>query len=76
MTKPLMHALYTIIHEYRMVDSIRIANVPFCADGKVAFIDTEWMNVGPEFGPMRFFKFYDYLSSEMKEYLKQLVNGS
>jgi hypothetical protein len=76
MSKPLMEALYTIINKHRMLDSIRVANVPFCVDGKVAFIDTEWVDMGPEHGPVRFFKFYDYLSSEMKNYLKQLVNGS
>lgn len=38
---PFFKQLYTIINELGLLDSLYIDNIPFCRDGKVAFVDTE-----------------------------------
>ena len=75
MTYELLTALYIIIKDNRMTDSIRIQNIPFCHDGKVAFVDTEFFNVPEDYATIRFWKLYDYLSSEMAQYLKGLAEN-
>lgn len=75
MTRELLTALYIVLSENCMTDSIRISNIPFCHDGKIAFIDTEFFNV-PD-GNVRYWKLFDYLSTEMANYLKGLAeNGA
>lgn len=76
MTIPLMNALFIIISEHNLIDSIRIDNVPFCHDGLISFIDTEYYDIPRSYAQARFWKFYEYLSSDMLIYLKSLVENS
>jgi hypothetical protein len=41
MTKNRLKAIYTVISENLLLDCVYIRNIPFCEDGKIAFIDTE-----------------------------------
>ena len=44
-TKTKLDALYAMLTENLLIDSIYIDNIPFCKDGKIGFIDTEHYNV-------------------------------
>src|SRR5205085_2684107 len=44
MNKAKLNALYIMLTENLLIDSIFIDNIPFCKDGKIAFIDTEHFN--------------------------------
>lgn len=46
-TENTLFALYTIIKEGGLLDSIFIDNIPFTKDAKIAFIDTEHFGKGP-----------------------------
>lgn len=48
MTKKKLSALYTVITENGLMDSVYIRNIPFCEDGKIAFIDTELFAIPKE----------------------------
>lgn len=69
MTPELLHAVYTVITEGGLNDSVYAFNIPFSKDGKIAFIDTEdhhkW--------PIPYFRLRKYLSNEMKIYWDQLT---
>lgn len=66
-----LEPLFILIKEHLLFDSLHPSNVPFCEDGKLAFIDTEvfyyhfaplpWANLG-----------YD-LSRDMQKYWMSLV---
>lgn len=71
----LLTAIYIVIQDNRMIDSIRISNIPFCYDGKVAFIDTEFFDIPESYAEIRYWKLFDYLSSEMAAYLKRLAEN-
>ena len=73
MNQETLLALYIVISENCLIDNIRIENVPYCFDGKIAFVDTEFFNI-PD-GTVRYWKLYDYLSKEMAEYLKGLAEN-
>lgn len=45
--KHLLIALHTLISELGLFDSVHLDNIPFCKDGKVAFIDTEHFHIWP-----------------------------
>lgn len=72
MMPELLTALYTIVSKNRMYDSIRLENIPFCFDKKIAFVDTEqyFIHRTP-----KFWKWYKYLSSDMEDFFRQLING-
>jgi len=40
-SREILDALYLIITENLLIDSVYIDNIPFCKDGRIAFIDTE-----------------------------------
>lgn len=44
MSRERLKALYQLLTENLLYDSIYIDNIPFCKDGKIAFIDTEHFN--------------------------------
>lgn len=44
MSRPRLDALFTLLTENLLIDSIYIDNIPFCKDGRIAFIDTEHFN--------------------------------
>lgn len=41
MNEELLEALFVVLHENNLFDSLFLDNIPFCKDHKVAFIDTE-----------------------------------
>lgn len=69
MNKPLLDAMYTIFQEVGLFDSVFAFNVPFCKDGKIAFIDTEYHHKWP----VPFHKMSRYLSPEMEKYWNKLI---
>ena len=70
-TRTLLNAIYTIITENLLIDSIYIDNIPFCKDGKLAFIDTEHCNDTSQ--PLKIERIAQYLSKEMHAYWEQLI---
>lgn len=45
--KNLLICLHTLISEVGLLDSVYVDNIPFCEDGKIAFIDTEHFHIWP-----------------------------
>lgn len=68
MTPARVKALYTLINELGLNDSVRAFNLPFTLDNKLAFIDTErhhhW--------PIHFSVMAHYLSKPMGRYLRSI----
>jgi hypothetical protein len=71
MDKKRLTALYTIVRENGLTDSLYIDNIPFCRDGKHAFLDTEHFHT--EIRPIRYERLLPKLSSEMQDYWNQLA---
>lgn len=62
-TKAQVEALFNVFYEVGLWDSVFAFNVPFCKDGKIAFIDTEYHHKWP----VPFQKMSRYFSSEMNK---------
>jgi hypothetical protein len=74
MTPEILNALYTLLTEYKLIDSVYADNVPFCKDGKMAFIDTEYTGDTTMDVPLS--AVGQYLSKPMVAQWEQLiVNG-
>jgi len=73
MNKPLLEALFTILTENVLIDSTYIDNVPFCKDGRLAFIDTEHFNVTDR--PLKLHHLQSKLSSKLQTYWMELIEG-
>jgi hypothetical protein len=71
MTPKLMEAVYTVYQEEGLYDSVYPFNVPFCKDGKLAFIDTEFHHRWP----VPFHKLTSHFSSELRNYWTQLTHN-
>lgn len=71
MTREKLKALYTVLTEERLYDSMFIDNAGFCKDGKMAFIDTEYYH---DKRALKYEKLNGYLSSDLLSYWKQLTN--
>lgn len=71
-TPELLDALYLLLSENLLIDSIHINNIPFCKDGRIAFIDTEYFNTTRK--PVRYSRLISNLSPQMQEYMQGLVN--
>ena len=71
MTPKILNALYTVIMENRLIDSVYSNNVPFCRDGRLAFIDTE--HAQDTTRPVPIATVAQYLSPKMYEYWEQLI---
>lgn len=67
--KTLLKALFNIILDVGLFDSVYAFNAPFCKDGKLTFIDTEFHHKWP----IPFSKMKRYLSDDMSRYLDLLV---
>lgn len=65
-------ALYTLLTKYRLIDSVYSDNIPFCKDGKIAFIDTEWAGDTTIEVPLS--SIGQYLSKPMLAEWEQLLN--
>ena len=71
-TPLLLDALYLLLEEVGLHDCAKPDNIPFCKDGRIAFIDTqshdEW--------PVDYKKLNRYLSSPMQTYWKEKYKTS
>ncbi|MFA6915686.1 MAG: hypothetical protein WC222_04760 [Parachlamydiales bacterium] len=68
-----LFALYTLVQENLLIDSIHIDNIPRCMDGKIAFVDTEHYMV--EDTPIKWFRLQENLSTSNKKYLQKILDG-
>jgi hypothetical protein len=69
MTKQRLDAIFTIIEEEGLLDSTWADNIPFCRDGKQAFVDLEHFQEWP----IKYARMGDFLNAEMEIYWKYLV---
>lgn len=70
-SKELLTALHTILSEVGLSDSVYIDNIPFCSNGKIAFVDTERFNLWP----VPFHRLTHNLSDRRKELWLELINN-
>lgn len=68
--RKLMYGLYTILQECGLYDSVYVFNMPFCKDGRIAFIDTEYHHKWP----VPFFKLDGKFSKELIPYWKRITH--
>lgn len=73
-TKKQLDALYVILTENRLVDSIYIDNIPFSEDGRIAFIDTEHYLTSIK--PLRLDRLLPHFSPSMQQYWTALINSN
>lgn len=70
-THQLLDAVYDILTDAGLLDSIYVDNMPFCKDGKIAFIDTEhfckW--------PVPYHKMLPFLSKSNQAYWQSLIQN-
>lgn len=69
-TSKILIALHKMIKTYGLRDSARVANVPYCKYGKIAFVDTEAYNSWP----VNYHPLLEFLSSKNKNYWRALVH--
>lgn len=72
MTREILGALYTLLMENLMIDSVYADNIPFCKDGKIAFVDTEYTGDRTRDVPLS--ALGQYLSPAMLAEWEQLLN--
>lgn len=65
----LMNGLYKILQVCGLYDSVYVFNMPFCKDGKIAIIDTEYHHKWP----VPFQKLTNKFSSSMQSYWKKIT---
>ncbi|WP_068469548.1 fibronectin type III domain-containing protein [Candidatus Protochlamydia phocaeensis] len=68
-TKPILDALYTILTEEGLIDSVFIDNIPFTRNGKIAFIDTEHHHLQP----IKYERLIPFFSADMQTYWQSLL---
>lgn len=71
-TPKILDALYVLLTENKLIDSIYIDNIPFSKDGKISFVDTEHVNVDNH--PLKLHRLTGRLSSEMQAYWNKLIS--
>jgi hypothetical protein len=71
MNRQLLDALYTIIMENLLLDSVYADNIPFCKDGRIAFLDTEHTLDTTQAIPIQ--AIGQYLSKEMLSYWEHIL---
>lgn len=70
LSKEKLQALFTIIYEEGLDDSVVPNNVPFSKDQRIAFVDTQFYHKWP----VRFYLTYLFLDPEMKPYWKLITH--
>lgn len=65
-----MAAIYVLLQEQGLFDSVYPDNIPFCKDGKQAFVDTQHF----QRWPVPFDKLILFVRPEMQIYLNQLMH--
>jgi hypothetical protein len=73
MTKEMIDALYIIIAENLLIDSIYIDNIPFSTDGRIAFIDTEHFLTKRE--SLKLHRLGKHFSPIMRQYWRKLLEN-
>lgn len=68
MPKKILDAIYVITTKYGLSDCCNKHNLPFCKDGKLAFVDTESFNKWP----VDYHRMVEFLSSERRIYWNTL----
>lgn len=71
MTHKLMDGLYTILQVCGLYDSVYVFNIPFCKDGRIAVIDTEYHHKWP----VPFHKLKKNFSKEMRAYWERITQN-
>lgn len=71
MTPEKLSAYACLVYEEGLLDSTLPFNVPFCCDGKVAFIDLEHNHLWP----IPFFKMKTYLHPKLQGFWEQLTSA-
>lgn len=69
-TQKLMNGLYIILQVCGLYDSVYIFNMPFCKDGKIAIIDTEYHHKWP----VPYSKLTKYFPKSLQSYWKQITH--
>jgi hypothetical protein len=69
MTRKLMDGLYTILQVCGLYDSVYCFNIPFCKDGRIAIIDTEYHHKWP----VPFSKLNKSFSKDLRPYWEQIT---
>lgn len=73
-TKKELFALFTIIRELNLFDSVFIDNIPRCLDQRFAFIDTEHFHSFDS--PIPWQRLLLALNSKRRDYLQGLIDGA
>lgn len=71
LSKELLKTLWEICEELGLRDSLKPDNIPFCKDGRIAFIDTEQHRMWP----VRSERLKRCLSDELQEYWEDLTKN-
>jgi hypothetical protein len=71
MTPELLDALYVILTEEGLIDSVYPDNIPFTKDGHIAFIDTEHHHVWP----IKYDRLTPFLSKSMQNYWQKKTSN-
>lgn len=66
--QPLLTSLFKIVSDLKLRDCCKIDNIPFCLDGRIAFVDTQSHSVETPFYEM----LLPYLSESMAAFWKSL----
>jgi len=73
LNKEKLDALYVLITENLLIDSVYIDNIPFCKDGKIAFIDTEHYLTKER--PLKLHRMAKHFSPTMQDYWKKVLEN-
>lgn len=68
--KKYLNALFILLEEVGLRDSVYAFNLPFSTDGRIAIVDTEYYHMWP----VHYRSLLQYLSPCNREYWKQLIN--
>lgn len=69
MTRKLMNGLYCILQTCGLYDSVYVFNIPFCKDGRIAVIDTEYHHKWP----VPFQKLNKSFSKDLQSYWEKIT---
>jgi hypothetical protein len=71
MTQERAKAIFTLLKENGLRDTIHPFNLPFCKDGKMAFIDTEYHHSGP----VHFTRMTRHMPKALRPFWQRLIAG-
>lgn len=73
MHEELLEALFVVMKENLLIDSMYLDNIPFCKDHRIAFVDTEHSNT--HIKPMPYEQMLAHLSPKMRKFWKMLMTN-